>query len=111
MRRPLFETGILLVAFALVVPSAIAQVAPLPGEIVINEFVATNQNGLIDKNGDHEDWLELRNTSAKLLDLSNVYLTDATDNLLRWKRYTGLRRLPGGHSQRKGRSFGNGTSH
>ena len=32
--------------------------------VVINEFMAANANGLLDENGDHSDWIEIRNTSG-----------------------------------------------
>ena len=56
-----------------------------PGEIVFNEFVATNQDGIVDKDGDHEDWIELVNTTGGALSLSGLYLSDASDDLLKWQ--------------------------
>ena len=83
MKHPL--SGILLLlAFSLFIPFAHAQ-TPNPGDIIINEFVATNMDGLPDKDGDYEDWLELKNITGSSLSLSGLYLSDATDDLLKWQ--------------------------
>ena len=58
---------------------------PGPGDILINEFVATNQFGIQDEDGDYEDWVELKNGTGSNLSLGDLYLTDATDDLLKWK--------------------------
>ena len=43
--------------------------------VVINEFLASNQNGLTDEDGDHSDWLELYNSGAVAIDLIGWSLT------------------------------------
>lgn len=45
----------------------------------INEFVASNQSGLVDNTGELEDWVELHNTSAGDVDLTGWTLTAGTD--------------------------------
>jgi len=47
-----------------------------PGDVVINEFLARNVNGVLNEYGNHEDWIELYNTTAMPLDLFGLYLTD-----------------------------------
>ncbi len=44
--------------------------------IIINEFVASNDNGLEDEDGDTEDWLELLNTGDTPVSLLGWALTD-----------------------------------
>jgi hypothetical protein len=50
--------------------------SPKLGELVINEFLASNGEGATDENDAHEDWIELYNTTNTSLDLYGVYLTD-----------------------------------
>src|SRR4051794_19866748 len=38
--------------------------------VQINEFLADNSNGITDSNGDHSDWIELRNTDAASVNLN-----------------------------------------
>ena len=52
--------------------------------VVINEFLASNQNGLTDEDGDHSDWLELYNSGAVAIDLTGWSLTDDAANPGKW---------------------------
>lgn len=56
----------------------------LTGPVLINEFVASNQNGLADEDGDHSDWVELFNPGAASVDLTGWSLTDDPSNPGRW---------------------------
>jgi len=47
-----------------------------PGSVVINEFVATNQTGLKDEDGQAVDWIELKNTGRNAVNLGGWSLTD-----------------------------------
>ena len=38
--------------------------SPVAAEPVISEFMASNQNGITDENGDRPDWIEIRNPDA-----------------------------------------------
>jgi hypothetical protein len=49
------------------------------GEVKINEFLALNQNDTVDEAGQHEDWIELYNTTADPLNLFGLYLTDGSN--------------------------------
>lgn len=51
------------------------------GEVVINEFLALNQNDTVDENGAHEDWIELYNATTNPLNLFGLYLSDTYTNL------------------------------
>lgn len=46
------------------------------GRVVINEFMADNESGIEDEDGDRSDWLELWNTGSESVDLAGWYLTD-----------------------------------
>ncbi|MBL8756719.1 MAG: CotH kinase family protein [Planctomycetes bacterium] len=45
--------------------------------ITINEILAQNINGAVDENAQHEDWVELYNTSNQTVDVSGMWLSDS----------------------------------
>jgi hypothetical protein len=45
--------------------------------ITINEFVAQNVTGAVDEHAQHEDWVELYNTSNAPVDVSGMWLSDS----------------------------------
>jgi regulation of enolase protein 1 (concanavalin A-like superfamily) len=52
-----------------------------PGAVYINEWLAQNQNGLVDPaDNDHDDWFELYNPNDYSVDLGGYYLTDNLTN-------------------------------
>src|SRR5687767_44677 len=53
--------------------------------IVINEFLAKNENGLLDQDNTHSDWIELRNTGGAAVNLAGWSLTDEQANLTKWQ--------------------------
>lgn len=55
-----------------------------PGEVVINEFLAVNQNDTVDENGANEDWIELYNRTPNPLNLFGLYLSDTYSNLTKF---------------------------
>ena len=55
-------------ALPIVFGTSIAEAQDPP--VVINEFVAANDNGLADNTGAFEDWIELHNTGAAPVDLA-----------------------------------------
>jgi hypothetical protein len=57
---------------------------PVP-EVMISEFLADNDNTLNDEDGDSPDWIEIYNPTTKPASLANWYLTDATNNLAKWR--------------------------
>ena len=60
----------------------------LAAPVVINEFMASNIESLVDEDGDAEDWIELRISdvsSVASVDLSGWYLTDDADELTQWR--------------------------
>lgn len=50
--------------------------SPLQAQIALTEFLANNQAGLRDADGETSDWIELLNTSTQTLNLSGWSLTD-----------------------------------
>ena len=52
--------------------------------VIINEFLAENDGGLVDQNGDTPDWIELFNTAGAPVNLGGWYLTDTPTNLTKW---------------------------
>jgi len=57
------------------------------GDLVINEFMASNQMTLEDPGdaGKFPDWIEIYNGSDLTLDLGGMFLTDDLSNLTQWK--------------------------
>src|SRR5438876_12114489 len=52
---------------------------------MITEFLAANNNGLVDNHGHTSDWIEIYNPQVANFDLSGYYLTDNTNNLTEWQ--------------------------
>lgn len=53
-------------------------------DVVISEFMASNDETLNDEDGDSEDWIELFNQSGTSQNMSGWYLTDDATNLTKW---------------------------
>lgn len=60
--------------------AAVSNAAPL-----ISEFCASNQNGLLDADGDRPDWVEIHNPDATPADLTDWYLTDNAGSKTKWR--------------------------
>ena len=54
-------------------------------EAAITEFLANNDRGLEDEDGDNSDWIEIWNNSGVNGDLNGWYLTDDLTNLTKWQ--------------------------
>src|SRR5688572_24846884 len=52
--------------------------------VVINEFVAINDNGLTDSFGERSDWIELHNPGTDLVNLSGWRLTNDPNDSTPW---------------------------
>ena len=57
----------------------------LAGDLVINEFMASNGETLQDASGQYEDWIEIHNEGDADVDLRGWYLTDDADELDKWE--------------------------
>ena len=55
------------------------------GQIVINEYSASNYNSSTDNNGEYEDWMELYNQGGVAIDLNGYYLSDKAGNLTKFQ--------------------------
>jgi sialate O-acetylesterase len=54
------------------------------GGLVLNEFLAENDSGLRDADGEQSDWIEIRNTSTTVQSTSDFFLTDNAALLNKW---------------------------
>jgi len=59
----------------------VAMVADHP---VVSEFMAANETGLQDGDGEFSDWIEIFNPTASSVDLSSYFLTDDSSDLTKW---------------------------
>ena len=64
--------------------------------LVISEFMASNDNTLLDAEGDASDWVEILNSGAEAVDLTGLHLTDDAEQLDRWEFQAGTTIGPGG---------------
>jgi hypothetical protein len=55
------------------------------GQIHLNEILSSNQTGITDSDGDHEDWIEIYNSSSIDISLGGWYLSDRDNNPRMWK--------------------------
>lgn len=62
---------------------------PTLGDLVINEFMASNAATVVDQDGEYDDWIELYNNSASSIDLSGYFLSDDASKLMQWALPTG----------------------
>jgi hypothetical protein len=53
-------------------------------EVVINEFMASNDMTVADQDGEFDDWIELYNNGTESVDLSGYFLTDDDTDLMQW---------------------------
>ena len=68
-------------------------------DIVINEFMASNDSisGIVDLDGESDDWIELYNNTNSTVNLSGLYLSDDTNQLDKWQFPFGSYLLPKGY--------------
>ncbi len=58
---------------------------PTVGDLVINEFMASNDATAADQDGEFDDWIELYNNGNSAIDLSGYFLSDDADDLMKWE--------------------------
>ncbi|MCD4820389.1 MAG: CotH kinase family protein [Candidatus Cloacimonetes bacterium] len=56
-----------------------------PANLVINEFMASNETTIADPEGEYDDWIEIYNTSDEPVDIGGFYLIDDLSNLNCWQ--------------------------
>ncbi|MEM6348910.1 MAG: lamin tail domain-containing protein, partial [Bacteroidota bacterium] len=54
-------------------------------DLVINEFMASNNNSVADSEGDFDDWIELYNLGSSSIDLGGYFLSDDGSKLTKWQ--------------------------
>lgn len=52
--------------------------------LVINEFLADNENAIADQDGEYDDWVELYNNGTESINLEGYYLSDDLDEPTQW---------------------------
>ncbi|MCU0612072.1 MAG: lamin tail domain-containing protein, partial [Candidatus Eisenbacteria bacterium] len=87
---PLFLELLLLLTVAMPASSRAARGGALiePGDVVINEFAASN-TVILDPAGEAEDWIEMYNNTSEAVSLDGMYLTDTPANPGLWQFPTG----------------------
>ena len=74
-----------------VILGAVTLVASLVGTVasraqpIISEFLADNQNGILDEDGEESDWIEIQLTGSEPLDLGGWFLTDDAKHQRLWR--------------------------
>ncbi len=58
---------------------------PSHGELIISEFMAENDSGLTDVDGDNSDWIEIHNPGPTAQSTDGYYLTDNANDLIKWR--------------------------
>jgi hypothetical protein len=62
----------------------VSMAIPCRAQVVINEFMAKNDETLVDGDGNYSDWIELYNMGSNTVDLTGWYLSDDTNSLTKW---------------------------
>lgn len=62
----------------------ISGVSPWRGRVFINEFMADNDDVIVDEAGDHDDWVELFNATDSTVSLAGWFLTDDLRESKKW---------------------------
>ena len=78
---PLLRNKSLLARVLTVAVTAGSAAGQLP---VLSEFLARNDTGIVDEDGDRSDWIEVHNPSSAPVDLSGWRLTDDAGDLAKW---------------------------
>jgi CotH kinase protein/Lamin Tail Domain/Chitobiase/beta-hexosaminidase C-terminal domain len=100
--------------FALVLMClGLASVFTANGQVVINEYSASNLNQFVDNHSDYEDWIELYNPTGSTINLGGHYLSDDSTNNLKWMIPNGVTIGPNGFTKiwASGRDEISGTSY
>ncbi|MBN1582379.1 MAG: CotH kinase family protein [Anaerolineae bacterium] len=75
----------LLSVFSLLVNAKRQNLAIHQFNIVISEFMASNQSTLTDQDGQFSDWIEIHNSGNTSVDLDGWYLCDDDNDLRKWR--------------------------
>ena len=83
-KAPVFSLSFAVIALAIASFAAPGARAATLTDARISEFLADNNDGIVDEDGDREDWIEIWNTSGVAGDLGGWYLSDDPTNLTKW---------------------------
>jgi hypothetical protein len=86
-KRRIFFWSVLVAGLLLNIPQALSTLAireSPAGDLIINEFVAANQTGLTDEDGDYSDWIEIYNQGRQSVNLAGWSLTDDPAQPEKW---------------------------
>lgn len=70
---------------------------PTVGDLVINEFMASNDETAADQDGEFDDWVELYNKGTESIDVEGYFLSDDPTDLTKWAFPTSTIIEPGGY--------------
>jgi hypothetical protein len=65
-------------------------------DLRITEFLASNDNGITDVDGDASDWIEIYNSGPTAVSLAGLHLTDNASNKTKWAFPAGAGSIPAG---------------
>ena len=68
----------------LILATLVAGSCRVSAAVIISEFLAENDGGLHDQNGETPDWIELFNNSGAPVNLDGWHLTDNPTNVTKW---------------------------
>ncbi len=74
----------------LLITTAIHFPADVFSQVVINEYSASNLNTITDNYAAYEDWMELYNTSAVVVNIGGYYLSDKPSDSTKWQFPAGI---------------------
>ncbi len=69
----------------------------LTAQVIINEVCASNMSGLLDSDGDREDWFEMYNLGPTAVNISGWFLSDDPAYLEKWAVPNGQSIAPGAY--------------
>lgn len=67
------------------------------GDLVINEFMASNQSTIADQDGEYNDWIEIYNNTTSSIDMGGFALSDDASELMQWEFPAGTTIVAGGY--------------
>jgi hypothetical protein len=59
-------------------------ISPFAGDLVVNEFMASNDTTQADQDGEFDDWIELYNNTSDAISLNGFHLSDDLGNPAKW---------------------------
>ena len=54
-------------------------------DLVVNEFMASNETTVTDSDGEFEDWIEIYNNTDEVIELKGYFLSDDGDDIAQWE--------------------------